>query len=58
MYTVRIIHEYIHGPIWVYGSDGVSVWEYPLIHNDAILAKLNEQAAILRIRHTRCSVLV
>ena len=45
MYTVKIIHEYLHGPIWVYGSDGVSVWEYPLIHNDAILAKLNEQAA-------------
>lgn len=45
MYTVKIVHEYIHGPIWVYGSDGISVWEYPLIHNDTVLAKLNEQAA-------------
>ena len=45
MYTVKIVHEYIHGPIWVYGPDGISVWEYPLIHNDTVLAKLNEQAA-------------
>lgn len=32
MCTVKIVHEYIHGPIWVDNADGVSVWEYPLIH--------------------------
>lgn len=46
MYTVKLMSEFIHGPIWIYNSDGVSVW-YPLIHDDSILTTLNEQAADL-----------
>ena len=45
MKTVRIMNEYLHGPIWVYGSDGVSIRQYPLIHGDAVLMTLNEKAA-------------
>lgn len=47
MYTVKLMSEFIHGPIWVYNSDGVSVWKYPLIHDDSVLAALNTQAADL-----------
>ena len=38
------MNEYLHGPIWVYNSDGVPVWRYPLINDDPILSELNNQA--------------
>lgn len=44
MYTVRIMNEYLHGPIWVYSPQGIAVWKYPKIHDDEVLRKLNEQA--------------
>ncbi len=47
MYTIKLMNEYLHGPIWVYHPDGISVWKYPLIHDDRILMELNEQASDL-----------
>ena len=44
MYTVRIMNEYLHGPIWVYNSDGIAVWKYPLVNDDPVLSELNKQA--------------
>lgn len=44
MYIVKIMNEYLHGPLWVYNSDGVPVWKYALIDEDPILSELNEQA--------------
>lgn len=44
MFTVRIMNEFLHGPIWVLDSDGISVWEYPLIDQDAVLNELNQAA--------------
>lgn len=44
MYTVKIMNEYLHGPIWVYNSDGVSVWKHALIDDDPVLNELNKQA--------------
>jgi len=44
MYTVKIMNEYLHGPIWIYNANGISVWKYPLISDDNILKELNEKA--------------
>lgn len=44
MYTVKIMNEYLHGPIWVYNSNGISVWKYPLISDDPLLKVLNDKA--------------
>ena len=44
MYTVKIMNEYLHGPIWVYNPDGIPVWKYPLISDDPELCELNQKA--------------
>lgn len=44
MYRIRLMNEFLHGPIWVLNSDGISVWKYPLIEQDAVLSKLNQSA--------------
>lgn len=44
MYTVRLMNEFVHGPIWVLNSDGISVRKYPLIEQDSELTLLNEKA--------------
>ena len=44
MYTVKIMNEYLHGPIWVYNSNGISVRKYPLINDDPLLKVLNDKA--------------
>ena len=44
MYTIKLMNEYLHGPIWVYDEEGFIKRKYPLIDNDDELRKLNEQA--------------
>ena len=44
MYTVRLMNEFLHGPIWVYDSEGIAVWKYPLVSDDHILMSLNHKA--------------
>lgn len=44
MYTIKLMNEYLHGPIWVYDEEGFIRRKYPLIDNDDELRKLNEQA--------------
>ena len=44
MYKIRLMNEFLHGPIWVLNSDGISVWECPLIEQDTILSELNQTA--------------
>ena len=46
MYTVKLMNEYIHGPLWVYVNEGCET-DYPLIDSDNILQNLNEEAATL-----------
>ena len=46
MYTVKLMNEYIHGPLWVYGNEACETG-YPLIDSDNILQNLNEEAATL-----------
>ena len=46
MYIVKLMNEYIHGPLWVYGNKGIEI-DCPLIDSDDVLQSLNEHAAIL-----------
>ncbi len=39
MFKVRIINEFIHSPIWIYGKDSI-VDEPPIIANDEVLQNL------------------
>ena len=44
MYTIKLMNEYLHGPIWIYDEDGYIRRKYPLIDNNEELQRLNEQA--------------
>lgn len=44
MYKVRLMNEFMHGPIWVLNSDGIPVWKAPMIEQDHVLTELNEKA--------------
>ena len=44
MYTIKLMNEYLHGPIWVYDEEGFIRRKYSLIDNDDELRQLNEQA--------------
>ena len=44
MYTIKLMNEYLHGPIWIYDEDGYIRIKYPLIDNNEELQRLNEQA--------------
>ena len=38
------MNEYLHGPIWVLNSEGISVWKCPIVEQDHILRELNKRA--------------
>ena len=42
MYTIKIMNEYLHSPVWVYNSDGID-W-YKLVDEDPVLTTLGNQA--------------
>ncbi len=44
MYTVKIMLDFLHGPIWVYSSNDVPLLNPPELFKDPILVNLNEQA--------------
>lgn len=44
MIVIKIANEYKHGPIWVYGEDGMPTYSFPIIYNDARLQELNKKA--------------
>lgn len=44
MITIKIANDYKHGPIWIYGEDGLPAHYFPIVHNDARLNELNEKA--------------
>lgn len=44
MYKIRLMNEFLHGPIWVLNSDGISVWKYPIVEQDSVLKELNQTA--------------
>ena len=44
MITVRLMNEFMHGPVWVceYGT-GIEISECPLVLNDTIISKNNTE---------------
>ena len=49
MLTVRIMNEFLHGPVWVLDEGGNSAADgaLPLVENDAVIQKLNKEAGSL-----------
>lgn len=49
MFTVRIMNEFLHGPVWVLDEEGISAAEgsLPLVENDADVRELNQEAGSL-----------
>lgn len=49
MFTVRIMNEFLHGPLWVLDEEGISVAEgsLPLVEGDATVRELNKEAGSL-----------
>ena len=43
MITIRIMNEFLHGPLWTLDSDGISTQGLPIIENDPVLQALNEK---------------
>ena len=44
MNTVKIMNEYLHGSVWVYNSEGIALYKYPLVDDDPVISALNSQA--------------
>lgn len=47
MFTIRLMNEFLHGPIWIYDHDENIRLRHSLISNDTTLQNLNEEAATL-----------
>lgn len=47
MYTIRLMNEFLHGPIWIYDQNEFIRLKHHLITNDSVIIKLNEDAAEL-----------
>lgn len=46
MIVIKIMNEFLHGPIWTY-EDGVARSNLPIIENDPLLQQLNQAAGEL-----------
>ena len=44
MYTIKLMNELLHGPIWVYDDEGFIRRKFALIDSDEELQTLNEEA--------------
>ena len=40
----KIMNEFMHGPVWIYNSDGIALWKYPPIEDDPVISPLNTKA--------------
>lgn len=49
MFTVRIMIEFLHGPVWVLDDDGISAADgsLPLVEDDPVVRELNDEAGSL-----------
>ena len=45
MFTIKIMNEFIHSPIWTYGEDGIVTDDLSIIENDSELQKLCDKVA-------------
>ncbi len=44
METVRLMNEFLHGPIWIIDDEGWITDDLPLVNDDPVLKELNERA--------------
>jgi len=44
MITIKLMNEFLHGPVWVYDEEGFIIRKFDLIDNDSEIQKLNEKA--------------
>lgn len=49
VYIVRIMNEFLHGPVWVLGDDGIPAADgsLPLVEDDPTVRELNDEAGSL-----------
>ncbi len=49
MFTVRLMNEFLHGPVWVLDEEGISAAEgsLPLVEDDADVRELSREAGSL-----------
>lgn len=47
MFTIKLMNEYLHGPIWVYDGEGFVRRKFDLVYDDVELRELNEKAQML-----------
>ena len=49
MFTVRIMNEFLHGPVWVLDEEGISVASgtLPLVEDDTVVQEINKEAGSL-----------
>mgnify|MGYP006916131696 CR=1 FL=1 len=44
MYTVKLMNDFMHDPVWVYNSDGIALYKYPPIEDDPVISALSAEA--------------
>ena len=44
MKTVKLMNEFLHGPIWIIDDEGWITDDLPLVNDDPVLKELNERA--------------
>lgn len=44
MVIIKIMNEFLHGPVWTCDMEtGIMTDDFPLVHDDPVVASLNEQ---------------
>ena len=43
-YKIKLMNEFLHGPIWIYDENNLVRRKYPLVTEDELLMNLNEEA--------------
>ena len=44
MKTVKLMNEFLHGPIWIIDDEGWITDDLPLVNDDPVLKEMNERA--------------
>lgn len=44
IYKIKLMNEFLHGPIWIYDENNLVRRKYPLVTEDELLMNLNEEA--------------
>lgn len=47
MYTIKLMNDIFHGPLWVYDENGYITNKYPLVTDDEEIKSLNDKLGFL-----------